>query len=145
MKTSGLLMLGLVMSVVTCGRGRDSAPATTGSGARRAMRPKVPDSLAEIRPLVDLLRAQLTAAGPRVTERVITCEVLRLEGTFGMAKGEAFVHEAIKLADAPADDSARRRVEAALVGQMFGDAECDSLAKAGALGGPAFPKGAPPP
>src|SRR5262249_10940618 len=114
------IMVILAVCVSSCSRGSGELAHGNGQGAGSAIRPGVPDSLAAIRPLVVLLRTQLTTTDPVVTERVITCEVLRLDGIFGMARGKALVHEAIRLADAPADDSARRRVEAALVGQMWG-------------------------
>jgi hypothetical protein len=139
------MLLGSLAGCSGADKAAHDRPMSSGGPPSSALY-RLPDSLAPVKTLVGLLRAQLTAKDPLVTEVAIDCEVLRLVGVLGLKRGEYWMHAAFQGAYLPGDDTARTRIDSARsIRTHGGDEKCDSLAKAGVLGGTYFPKGPAPP
>lgn len=97
----------------------------------------LPDDSAMTARYEQLVRDQLTGSDPHAAQVAIICETDRLMTTYGVERASRAIDDAAARALAPESHSRVRSIDSQLANDVFEAGEgCDSLARAGVLGGP---------
>ena len=109
--------------------------ACTNSGGRKVS--TSPDDSAMTARYEELVKDQLTSSDPHAAQVAIICETDRLMTTYGVERASAAIDAAAARALTPETRGRVRSIDSQLANHVFEAGEgCDSLGRAGVLGGP---------